>query len=498
MNLVELRRNLKNYHAHIEEFYLAKNLGQNPSISLAEIEEKASDLFSVSTIESLKKLIEESADSTEIERKARQNLLNISRLGFLKNQTKEISEELENCQDAVSINFQNEILNASEAFRKIEFLLKMTERREIFIRLLDAKNSCADLLIEKISQLQEKTKTLGFANLQKLFEEITELDFYNFAQKAQGFLEKTEKFYFQSLAKNAQEAGLEKYSLHAADFFYLRKIFERKEIFDGENLPRFYAKILENFNFSEYKIPNIKLKEVSERLQTKVFHTNLPEDMYFCVSKKNGVSNYIEFLRGFGKANFAAWTSKELLNRFPEFVFSPDGVLSKAYGFLFQILLTEEFFLRKKLNVWDEKLSDRIKQENEFWLLFETRREILRFVSEIQIFSANKNLAEISEQTAKIFTDNLNFGYEKHQMLWEISERFSSLKNIRALLFAFGLREYFRERYGFDWWQKRKAFEELIDFWNTAERYKAEEMAQMIGFEMSFDLLTESFKTKKG
>ncbi|MCA1624837.1 MAG: hypothetical protein LC768_14365 [Acidobacteria bacterium] len=497
MNLVELRQNLKNYHAHLEEFYLAKNLGQNPSVSLAEIEENASDLFSVSTIESLKKLIEESADATEIERKARQNLLNISRLEFLKNKTKEISEELENCQNAVSINFQNETLNTSEVLRKIESLPKAKERREVFIRLLDAKNSCADLQIEKISQLEEKTKTLGCSNLQKLFEEITELNFYNFAQKAQDFLEKTENFYFQSLAETAQKAGLEKHSLHTADFFYLRKLFERKEIFDGENLPRFYSKILENFNFSEYKIPNIKLKEVTGRLQTKVFRTNLPEDIYFCISKRNGVPNYIEFLRSFGKANFAAWISKELLNRFPEFVFSPDDILSKAYGFLFQTLLTEEAFLRKNLGIWDEKLSGKIKQENEFWLLFKTRREILRFWLENRIFSASENLAEVCEQTAKIFTDNLNFGYEKHQMLWEISEKFSSLKNIRALLFAFGLREYFRERYGFDWWQKRKAFEELIDFWNAAERYKAEEMARMIGFEMSFDLLAENFKTKK-
>ena len=108
MNLVELRQNLKNYHARLETFRLTKNLSQNPSVSLTEIEENASDLFSVSTIESLKNLIENSTDSSEIEQKARQILLNISRLGFLKNQTWEISDELEHCKNAVGAKCQNE------------------------------------------------------------------------------------------------------------------------------------------------------------------------------------------------------------------------------------------------------------------------------------------------------------------------------------------------------------------------------------------------------
>jgi hypothetical protein len=63
---------------------------------------------------------------------------------------------------------------------------------------------------------------------------------------------------------------------------------------------------------------------------------------------------------------------------------------------------------------------------------------------------------------------------------------------VRGFLFAYGLREYFIQKYDFSWWTSRKAFEELIDFWNTSNRYKAEKMAQMIGFEMNFDLLADN------
>lgn len=497
MNPVELRSILKNYNLRLEAFNLADNLGQTPIVSLAEIEETAADLFSASTIESLQTLTDQPDGAMESERKARQNLLQIARLGFLKNQTKEISKEIETCQNAVSICFRDETLNLRQAQTRLGFEERAQARREIFIRLYEAKNSCADLLTEKFAVLQEKTRQLGFTSFRKLFEEATEINFYKFSQKARHFLEKTEKIYFRQLSENIRKTNLNEKSLHFADSFYLRRQLEHEKSFDVEKLPRLYAKVLENFNFSSYKIPNILLKSTSEIFRTEIFRPNVPDKVYFCFADRSGVSNYTEFLRGFGKANLAAWTSKDLLNRFPEFVFSPDAVLTKAYGFLFQTLLSDEVFLRKVLNIWDDKLLSQIKEENRFWILSETRRKVLQLEMETQVFSAAGNLAEICETAAETFTDNLGFHFDKQQMLYEVSESFSSQKSLRAFLFAFGLREYLRERYGFDWWQKRKAFEELIDFWNAAERYKAEEMAQMIGFEMNFDLLAEQFTAAK-
>lgn len=493
MNPVELRSILKNYNLRLEAFQLANNMGQTPAVLLAEISDNAADLFSASTVESLKILTEQPGGATKTEQQARQNLLAIARLGFLTNQTREISKEIETCQNAVRLRFQGEVLNLRQAQIKLDFEENPEARREIFIRLLEAKNSCADLRAEKFARMQEESERLGFANFKSLYEKITDLDFYNFSRKAQYFLDKTENVYLRQLSENARKTDLNEKSMHFSDFFYLRRRLNREKVFAAENLPRLYAKVLENFDFSEYKIPNILLKKTAENYQTEVFRPDPPGEIYFCFADRSGVSNYIEFLRAFGKANLAAWTSGDLTNRFPEFVFSPDAVLTKAYGFLFQTLLTEAAFLRKTLNIWDEKLLNQTKHENSFRLLFETRREISRFELETRVFSAVENLEDICETAAETFANNSGLRFEKQQMLWEISENFASLKTLRAVLFAFGLREYLRERYGFDWWQKRRAFEELIDFWNAAERYTAEEMARMIGFEMSFDLLAEQF-----
>jgi sulfur relay (sulfurtransferase) DsrC/TusE family protein len=191
----------------------------------------------------------------------------------------------------------------------------------------------------------------------------------------------------------------------------------------------------------------------------------------------------------FGKAQQAAWTSADLASRFPEFVFSPDDVLGKAYGILFRNLLADESFLRRNFGLWNEKLTGKIARENNFRMLFEIRRSVLRFLFESKFYASLNS--EIFREFAASFTQSLGFELSESDVLFQLSEDFAAAKNLRALLFAFGLGEYLRARYDFDWWTKRAAFEELIDFWNTAERHKAEEMARMIGFEMSFDLLKE-------
>ena len=48
-------------------------------------------------------------------------------------------------------------------------------------------------------------------------------------------------------------------------------------------------------------------------------------------------------------------------------------------------------------------------------------------------------------------------------------------------------------RHGRRWFESRRAGEELIDVWNTASRYRAEELSKLItGSEPSFELLADA------
>jgi hypothetical protein len=64
---------------------------------------------------------------------------------------------------------------------------------------------------------------------------------------------------------------------------------------------------------------------------------------------------------------------------------------------------------------------------------------------------------------------------------------------LRARIFAAGVREHLRSRHGRRWFASREAGGELIDVWNTASRYRAEELARLLwGGDLSFDLLADA------
>ncbi len=66
-------------------------------------------------------------------------------------------------------------------------------------------------------------KNLVSSNLQKFYEDITEINFEDFARKAKNFLETTEEIYFRMLSGVALEAGLETKKLSAADVYFLHE-----------------------------------------------------------------------------------------------------------------------------------------------------------------------------------------------------------------------------------------------------------------------------------
>ncbi|HLM00774.1 MAG TPA: hypothetical protein VK400_06940, partial [Pyrinomonadaceae bacterium] len=203
--MAQYRRELKSFYAAREKNRLEKHLGAAQQFPEAAIAERFSDLFSSSSIFDLEKSLENAEGLTETETKARRNLLNIARAGFLENQAAEISGEYEACRNSRKIFFQNESLTLTEAFARIQTEEPIAARREIYARLSEARNSCADLFLEKFKIRQENAQKIGFENCRKLFEEISEVDFESFALKTEKFLAETEETYFRLLSDTFPE-----------------------------------------------------------------------------------------------------------------------------------------------------------------------------------------------------------------------------------------------------------------------------------------------------
>jgi len=102
-------------------------------------------------------------------------------------------------------------------------------------------------------------------------------------------------------------------------------------------------------------------------------------------------------------------------------------------------------------------------------------------------------LEQLAEEYAATFTEATGFRHEAATHLLDLAGWFESATRLRARLFAAGFREHLRGRHGRRWFESRGAGEELIDVWNTASRYRSEELSKLLwGGEPGFELLADA------
>jgi hypothetical protein len=126
--------------------------------------------------------------------------------------------------------------------------------------------------------------------------------------------------------------------------------------------------------------------------------------------------------------------------------------------------------------------------------LYETRRACARLRWALALEAADDRRSErLAEEYVSTLDEATGFRHHAAARLADADEWFASATELRARLFAAGLREHLRGRHGRRWFRSRAAGEELIDLWNTASRYQTEELARLVwGGEPDFDLLAES------
>ena len=126
--------------------------------------------------------------------------------------------------------------------------------------------------------------------------------------------------------------------------------------------------------------------------------------------------------------------------------------------------------------------------------LYAARRDCAALVSALALEGAPAARSEqLAEEYASLYGAATGFRHPAATALVDADEWFESATNLRARLFAASLREHLRGRHGRRWFDSRRAGEELIDVWNTASRYRVEELARLLwGGELGVEVLVDA------
>jgi hypothetical protein len=196
-----------------------------------------------------------------------------------------------------------------------------------------------------------------------------------------------------------------------------------------------------------------------------------------------------------GHAQHFGWSSREIMNRHPEFVYSPDNATTESFAFLLNHLFHDARWLKDHRPGVSEEQSRLIARELALLSTHTVRRYCAKLRYEIVLHdSSSVGSAELASSYATMQSEATGFVRSSALYLSDVDDGYYSAAYLRAWAFEAGLREYLRTRYGYRWWASRKAGDELIDLWSTSSRYSVEELSRLLGLgELDFDLLAETY-----
>lgn len=499
MNPSEYRREYAAYFSSVARERFEHHAGLKRDLDLSPTEDRHAELWTRESVEDLRRALEETPEHFETERAGLRALAGAASVKHAEEAARELTEELRRCSESARVDRDGSKVEAGLVPDLLAADGDAARRRELARRWFDASSACEDLRAARFDALEATARKLGFGGRRALYESFTGASLERLSASAAAFLESTAPVFLSHLARwSARE--LPSGAARAADFAD-QFFFERGTRFDAHfsagALRSLYAKTLAGLGIRVESQQGLLIDDEVRPLKearTACFAVSPPRDVRLVFgARTSGPDFYRQTFREGARAQMFAWTSRDTAARHPEFVRAPDTATEEGHAILLSGFFGEPSWLAATHGLRATEARE-TAHFSALLDLYETRRACARLHYALAVEAANDKRSErLAEEYVSTFTDATGFRHYAATRLVDADEWFASATDLRARLFAAGLREHLRGRHGRRWFQSRAAGEELIDIWNTASRYPVEELARLAwGGELSFDLLAEA------
>ncbi|MCA1618207.1 MAG: hypothetical protein LC795_02595 [Acidobacteria bacterium] len=497
MNPGDYRRDYAAYRSAVELARFEHHAGLSRAPGLRPLEDRYADLRTREAFTSLRRAHDETPAQFETERAGLRALAGAAAFWYAEAQAREVSEELLLCAESGTFDWGGARVRASESPRLLAAESDAARRGELARRWLDAVGACDDLRAARLEALGEAARTLGFAGRGALYEEFTGASLEALAASAEAFLRRTEAAYMTALSAWAARELPPGRAPEYADRFFFERAARTTTSFPARDFRDAYAATLAGLGVRAGSQPNLRVDEeprAGKREDSACFAVAPPGDVRLVVGACAGGLEFQRrsFFEG-GRAQVFAWASRESARRHPEFVHAPDTATGAGHGLLLSSLLREPAWLAARRGTRAAEAQEAAR-ESALLDLYAARRGCASLLYALALGRAADPRSEgLAGEYASLYSGATGFRHDASTWLFDADAWFESATDLRARLFAASLREHLRARHGRRWYESRGAGEELIDVWNTASRYHAEELARLVwGGESGFELLADT------
>jgi hypothetical protein len=481
--LSEYRQRYGTYHSEINrEEYLYRS-GRKEKRETAHITGEYSDLFTLSVVQDLGRLLEGVAEYRETERASIKRLIAFARTGNLAARTKEVTEEIERFEASALIDWDGQKIGFQQSAELLANEPDLLRRRDLSARRNDVSESAQALRIERFATMHGAASSLDYRNYAAMQGELRGIDYQRLGEAAKAVLSKTESDYVAVLSRLiARKVEIPIDEASQADLGYLHRFDEFDHFFSRERMIDAYRELFAELGFKTEKQKNVEIDaETRPRKESFCSPIRVPEEIKLVTDLTGGQMNYREFLRAAGQAQNYAWTSVHL---YPEFRIASDRAVKASWGMLFENLIFDRHWL---LGTFGFIESEWFRHVLAILRVMAIRAAVAKLDYELEFHSGRGNNGA---RYAELMTDAVRVKFDEAGHLRDVSDDFHPANYLRACALESQLREHLKSKFGLRWWASPKAGEMLIDLWNTGERYTAEELASMIGLgKLDFDWL---------
>jgi hypothetical protein len=213
----------------------------------------------------------------------------------------------------------------------------------------------------------------------------------------------------------------------------------------------------------------------------------VPDRILLAVAARSGRAALSFFLRAYGVALHNAYTDPELPVEQRRL---GDDSVPKASGGLFESLLRMPAFLRRAYDFPRDKLSEFLRL-SVLCTLLDVRRDVARLTFELAYYEGNGD----PDVYAELFTSATGMRHDPRGAVWAIESEFNSARRLRAAQLAAVHGATLRARFDEDWFRNPRACGYLQDLFTHGRRYSAPELAvQLVSQKLGYEALIAELK----
>jgi hypothetical protein len=491
MDLEAYRESAEEFVAELTAEYYRHYAGLKEDFEIEAIYVRHDRLFTRAAVEDLREQAAMPGPGTD-ERRRRRMLLDFAVEGHLGQATKSLDAELARREAELSIELDGERIGYRESSVRQANEPDAARRAEIEeARLTLTEEELNPLHREVLGRQHELAQELGYPSYRDMCAALQGVDFEALHRQTEAFAAATEASYGPVVEPELERTlGIGLDQLRRSDLPRFFRAAETDASFPAERLTLSFIETARGLGIDLATQAGVILDtERRPKKSPRAFcaPVRAPGEVYLVIAPVGGRDDYAALFHEGGHTEHFASVDPALPFEFRQL---GDNAITEAYAFLFQHLIEDPEWLRRRLGVDDDGALAAYARANRLIYL---RRYTAKFAYELELHGANGDgLERLADRYAELLSSALRVDWPRQTFLADVDPGFYCTAYLRAWTLETHLRGHLRQQFGPAWFEDPGAGATLRALWHDGQRLTPEEMLRELnGKRLDFAVLRD-------